>query len=79
MDRGHDDYRHDGYRPEDSRHEDRILNIPETAKYMGIGQRHLYEITKSGALPRIKMGRSVRYSLADIKRYLEDRKSDGGR
>ena len=94
MDRRHDDDRHDDDKheaagPQDSRPgdngtqdadgEDRILKIPEAAEYMDISPRHLHEISKSGALPRIKIGRSVRYSLADIRRYLESRKNGGGR
>lgn len=94
MDRRHDDDRHEHDKheaagPQDSRPggsgtqdadgEDRILTIPEAAKYMGISERHLFDITKSGALRRITMGRSVRYSLNDIRRYLESRKNGGGR
>jgi len=67
----------DGTQSEDG--EDRILKIPEAAKYMGISPRRLHDLSKSGALPRIKIGKSVRYSLADIRRYLESRKTGGGR
>jgi len=94
MDRRHEDDRnehdkHEAAGPQDSgsgddglqeaEGEDRILKSPEAADYMGISLRHLYAISESGALPRIKIGRSVRYSLADIRRYLESRKNGGGR
>ena len=67
----------DGTQSEDG--EDRILKIPETAEYMCISRRQLHELSKSGALPRIKIGKSVRYSLADIRVFLESRKNGRGR
>ena len=68
--------------PEAARSEDgtdRILRIPEAAEYMGISPRQLHELSKAGVLPRIKISKSVRYSLADIRVFLESRKNGGGR
>ena len=55
-----------------------LLTAEQTAEYMQISPRHLWEISNRGDLPRIKLGRVVRYSPTDIRQYLERLKLDGG-
>jgi excisionase family DNA binding protein len=49
---------------------DGLLTAREAAKILTISPRHLWKLTKQGELPRIKMGRSVRYARADIDAFI---------
>ena len=49
---------------------DRLLTAQEAAKILTISPRHLWDLTKQGELPAIKMGRSVRYAQADIDAFI---------
>lgn len=46
------------------------LTIKEVEKALRLNRRTLLDLAKSGALPRIKIGRTVRYRKADILRRL---------
>jgi excisionase family DNA binding protein len=41
----------------------------EAARLLGLGERKLWELTKSGDIPHIKVGRLVRYRIASLKRW----------
>jgi len=54
-----------------------LLTSGEAAKWLRISERTLWTITKSGALPSIRIGRSVRYALVDLEHYLERHRTGG--
>jgi excisionase family DNA binding protein len=52
----------------------RLLVTPrEAAKLLSISERTLYAFTKSGIVPVVRIGRSVRYSLDDLREWIRDR------
>ena len=55
----------------------RLITSVEAAEYLDISERHLWTITHRGDLPAIKLGRSKRYSQADLDAYIDRRRQDG--
>ena len=48
-----------------------LLSIPEVCKALGIGKSWTYRRIKSGEIPSVKLGRSVKIKREDLERYLE--------
>jgi len=51
----------------------RLFRGAEAAKYLNISPRHLWTLTKRGEIPRIKMGRIVRYDVNALAQYVSQR------
>ena len=51
-----------------------LLTSKEAAKALNICERTLYGLTKSGELPVVRIGRAVRYDVADLRAYIEQTK-----
>jgi excisionase family DNA binding protein len=47
----------------------------EAARLLCVSESTLVRLTKTGGLPCIHLGRSVRYDPADIRAWIEGRKS----
>jgi excisionase family DNA binding protein len=47
-----------------------LLNSRQAAKALGISERTLATYTKSGLLPVVRIGRSVRYSPDDLREWI---------
>jgi excisionase family DNA binding protein len=45
---------------------DKLLTTKAAASWLSCSERTLFTLTKSGALPCVRIGRAVRYNLADI-------------
>ncbi|MCG6158313.1 helix-turn-helix domain-containing protein [Rubinisphaera margarita] len=53
-----------------------LRNSRETAKVLGISERKLWSLTSPrGPIPCVRMGRNVRYDLADVRAYVNAAKS----
>ena len=53
----------------------RLLLTPrETAKVMGICEKTLWSLTKKGELPAVRIGRSVRYAISDLRAFVDRKK-----
>ena len=51
---------------------ERLLLTPrEAAKALSICEKTIYTLTKSGELPAVRIGRSVRYALEDLRAFIE--------
>lgn len=51
---------------------DKLVDLQRIADYLGISQRHAYNLVARGILPPpIKLGRSSRWRLADIRTFVE--------
>jgi len=48
-----------------------LLTGREAAKSLSICERTLYGLTKAGELPAVRIGRAVRYSLDDIRAWID--------
>ncbi len=47
-----------------------LLSTRETARALSVCQRTLSEITRRSDLPCVRIGRSGRYAIADIREYI---------
>ena len=54
-----------------------LLTTQEAADFLRVSTRHLWTITETGLIPRIKIGRSVRYKIEDLVRYIDGLRADG--
>jgi len=55
---------------------DRLLLTPRAAaQALAIGERTLWNLTNRGELPCVRLGRSVRYDPADLRRFIEAQKA----
>jgi excisionase family DNA binding protein len=54
-----------------------LLTANEAAETLRISQRKLWSLTNCGEIPCVRIGRSVRYDLADLQRWIEQRKEAG--
>ena len=55
------------------------LLIDKTAacRLLSISPRKLWSLTASGDIPKVRIGRSVRYDVRDIEAYIEQQKQGG--
>jgi len=47
-----------------------LISSKEAAKLLSISSRSLWSLTKCGAIPSRKIGRSVRYSPAELQAWI---------
>jgi len=57
--------------------ERRLLRVVEFAQLLGVGRSTAYLILKSGEIPVIRIGRSVRVDYADAVRWIDEQRDDG--
>lgn len=50
-----------------------LITEAEAAKLLSIGARTLRKLAKSGEVPSLKIGRSVRYSLEMLRQWITSR------
>lgn len=49
----------------------RLLTVREAAEYLGLAQDTLYKKARLRELPSVKVGRSLRFDLKALERYVE--------
>ena len=49
-----------------------LLRVPEAARAIGLSRSKTYELIHEGVIPTIKIGRSVRISLKELERWVDD-------
>ena len=47
----------------------------EAAQALSISERTLWSLTHDGKIPCVRIGRAVRYDLADIRSWIESQKT----
>jgi excisionase family DNA binding protein len=55
----------------DGQDELHLLSIDEVCKALGMGKSWTYRKIKSGEIPSIKLGRSIKVKREDLQKYLE--------
>jgi excisionase family DNA binding protein len=48
----------------------RLLTTRQAAAYLAISERKLWSLTKEGRIPAVKIGRCVRYDIADLDGFI---------
>ena len=59
--------------------ERRLLTRVQVAEMLAISVRQVWTLTNCGAIPSLRIGRSVRYDLRDVEAFIESRKRKGAR
>ena len=54
-----------------------LLKPQQAAETLQISERKLWSMTSSGEVPHIRLGRSVRYPIADLEHWIDGQKSGG--
>lgn len=52
-----------------------LLKAREAAQRLAISERYLYQLTSSGELPCVRIGKLVRYSVETLRKWVKDRES----
>ncbi len=48
-----------------------LLRIPEVARMLSLSRSRVYEMTQTGEMPHVRMGKSVRVPHSALLRYIE--------
>ena len=56
---------------------DRLLDAAAVAERLGVPETWVRESARSGAMPHVRLGRYVRFDVADVKAWLESCKQPG--
>ena len=48
-----------------------LLSIPELCQELGMGKSWVYRHLRSGEIPSVKLGRSIKVKREDLEEYLE--------
>ena len=51
-----------------------LLSIPELCQELRMGKSWVYRRLRSGEIPSVKLGRSIKVKRADLEEYLENRR-----
>jgi excisionase family DNA binding protein len=54
-----------------------LLTAKQAAERLTISARTVFELTRTGQLPSIRIGGSVRYALSDIEAFIASRRTGG--
>jgi len=54
-----------------------LLTSKQAAKVLAISPRKLWDMTKTGTIPHIRLGRCVRYPVNDLQRWINVQKEGG--
>jgi excisionase family DNA binding protein len=52
-----------------------LLSIPDLCQELGMGKSWVYRHLRSGEIPSVKLGRSIKVKRADLEEYLEKHRS----
>jgi len=54
----------------------RLIKPKDAAGYLAISERKLWSMAKTGAIPAVRLGRSVRYDIRDIDDFIQRAKGE---
>lgn len=54
-----------------------LFTPSQSARALAIGKRKLWSLTAANEIPHIRIGRSVRYPVADLQRWIDSNKKGG--
>ena len=49
---------------------EQLLTAPQAAEWLNVSPRTLWDLTRKGRVPAVKIGRLVRYEVADLKAWI---------
>lgn len=65
----------DSKKPREKKHyAGRIVDIVTAAEHCGLTQKTLYNYVSSKKVPHVKIGRAVRFELAELDKWLDEKR-----
>ena len=55
----------------------RLIKCRQAAAYLGICERKLWELSKDGRIPSVRIDRAVRFDIADLDDFISRAKEHG--
>ncbi|MCO6454708.1 MAG: helix-turn-helix domain-containing protein [Pirellulaceae bacterium] len=55
-----------------------LVDVRAAARMLSISPRKIWSITASGELPCVRIGRAVRYAVADLEAWIDQQRKRGG-
>ena len=55
-----------------------LLKPPEAARFLAVSERTVKRLTTRGELPHVRVGRSMRFVMADLLSYVASQRRRGG-
>ena len=49
-----------------------LLNVKEAARFLNVTESTVYRLSKVGALPHLRVGRSIRFSEELLEEYIKN-------
>jgi excisionase family DNA binding protein len=56
-----------------------LIDIDTLAKLLGVGERYVRRMVAERRVPTVRVGRLVRFDLAEIRRWIEEQRRPGAR
>lgn len=53
----------------------RLMDIPAAAKYLCMSERRVRKMAATGLLPKVVIGRTVRFDVGELDRWIESKKT----
>ena len=53
----------------------KLMTSKKAAEYLCICERKLWDLSKSGQIQKVRIGRAVRYDIADLDSFIEQQKN----
>jgi excisionase family DNA binding protein len=60
---------------DDNMHQ-KLMTSKQAAKYLCICERTLWGLSESGGIAKVKIGRAVRFDIADLDSFIEQQKTE---
>jgi excisionase family DNA binding protein len=57
---------------------ERLLSVEEVSEVLHISERGIYRLVSNGEIPRVKVGQRTLFDPADIRRFIDGRRSEQG-
>ena len=54
-----------------------LIDARTASRILGLSPRTLWSLTNCGTIPCVRIGRAVRYSVDDLRRWIEAQKKGG--
>jgi excisionase family DNA binding protein len=54
-----------------------LVDRREAARLLSLSSRTIWTLTNAGVIPSVRIGRLVRYTLADLREFIDRQRSDG--
>ena len=51
-----------------------LIDVHALAEFLGVGERYVRRVVAERQVPTVKLGRLVRFDLAEIRRWLDEQR-----